>query len=950
MTERKIEFPEKDLPLRDDVSLLGALVGEVIREQGGDALFQAVEVARVAAIRRREVAGAEGELAVALGLPAGRSEERSDDQRAVELAPATVEQLVRSFSTYFQVVNLAEKIHRIRRRRDYLRLDAMPQPGSLVDALNGLRRAGLGVAEVGDLLGRLEIEPVFTAHPTEATRRAILEKHQAIARRLVELMNPALTPPEERVVYERIRAEVTSGWQTEEHPSVRPTVADELDHVLFYVTDVVYRIVPAFYEVLEQALVRVFGEPAGRLEIPNLVRFGSWVGGDMDGNPNVTAETLLATLTEQRQRIFVCYRQEIGSLARHLTQTTPLIGVQPEILERTERYAALLPETVAAVSSRLRDMPYLVFLRLMRERLKRAGEQPEGYGQAGELLDDLRLIARSLEANQGERAGLFNVRRLLRRVETFGFHLAAVDVRQDAEVHRQVIGLGLGDDAWVERPAAERAARLRRELASESPPPQNLDPSARASGPAPPRHESVAIRNRLKAGPERPEIRDTLEVFRALATARRRHGRRSVGLYIISMARGVDDVLSVLLLARWAGLLEPADDGPAVPLDVAPLFETVDDLENAAGTMEELFTDPVYERHLDARGRRQVVMVGYSDSNKDGGIAASRWALHKGQTSLVTVHRDHGVELTIFHGRGGSISRGGGKTRGAVLAAPPGSVAGRLRLTEQGEVINAKYGLRGIALRTLELATGAVAEATAAAPPPSVFEDRWAQIMEEVARDSRRAYRVLVYDHPGFFDYFRRATPIDVIERMLIGSRPASRRSRRGIDGLRAIPWVFAWTQSRHILPGWYGFGTGLERAIDRHGQSEVAAMVRHWPFLGALIGDVEMVLAKADMAIAARYAELAGEPGEEIFATVRAEFERTEELILELQGAEALLDSDSSLQRSIRLRNPYVDPMSLLQVDLLRRWRASDRRDDALFRALLATVHGIAQGLQNTG
>ncbi len=925
MTERQIEFRDKDAPLRDDVSALGGLVGEVIREQGGVDLYQAVEAARIAAIRRREVPGAAGELGTALR----------------QLDPTQVELLVRSFSTYFQVVNLAEKIHRIRRRRDYLRAGILPQPGSLEDAFGRLRSAGLGIDGVGELLGRLEIEPVFTAHPTEATRRAILEKHQAIARRLVERMDPWLTPPEERVALEVIRAEVTSAWQTEEHPPVRPTVADELEHVLFYVTDVIYRIVPAFYEALERAIEKHWGEPGRRLEIPTLLRFASWVGGDMDGNPNVTAATLLATLAEQRTRILACYRREVTALAKHLTQSTSRIDVDPEVHQRIERYAELLPETLEAISSRLRGMPYLVFLRLIHARLKRTGDdqtvgppgggQTRHYGEAGELLDDLRLIARSLKANQGGRAGLFNVRRLLRRVETFGFHLASVDVRQDAEVHRDVIGHVLGDDHWSERPAEERSERLRSELQAGA-----------------------------GAGLEAPEAKATLDVFRALQAARERYGHRAAGLYIISMARGVDDVLSVLLLARRAGLVEEGGVTPeggqrtTVPLDVAPLFETVGDLQAAADTMESLFTDPVYRRHLEARGLRQVVMVGYSDSNKDGGLAASRWALQQAQAALVEVHRDHGVELTIFHGRGGSISRGGGKTRRAVLAAPRGSVDGRLRLTEQGEVINAKYGLRGIALRTLELETGAVVEATAGRTRrdrrPDRRASRWATIMDEIARDSRRAYRALVYEDPGFAEYFRQATPIDVIERMVIGSRPASRRAKRGIDGLRAIPWVFAWTQSRHILPGWYGLGTGLERAVRRHGEGELAAMVGDWPFLRALIDDVEMVLAKADMPIAGRYAELAEEPGERIFGAIRSEFERTSELVLGLQGADALLDSDPTLQRSIRLRNPYVDPMSLLQVDLLRRWRQAERGDEELFRALLATVHGIAQGLQNTG
>ncbi|MEM7356082.1 MAG: phosphoenolpyruvate carboxylase, partial [Acidobacteriota bacterium] len=833
--------------------------------------------------------------------------------------PELVEQLARSFSTYFQVVNLAEKIHRIRRRRDYLR-SATIQPGSLEDVLRQLRRAGLDVKEVHELFCAMAIEPVFTAHPTEATRRAILEKHQAIARRLVERFDPSRTPPEERIALERIRAEVTTAWQTEEHPSIRPSVADELDHVLFFVTDVIYRIVPPFYEALEEALEAVYGEAARDLEVPTFLRFASWVGGDMDGNPNVTAETLLATLREHRGRALACYRREIAALARHLTQSDCCIAYDPEISDLSQRYAGLVPEVYETIPSRYRDMPYRVFLELMLGRLERTDRDAAGgYADVGELTRDLQRIARSLEANRGQHAGLFAVRRLLRRVETFGFHLATLDVRQDAGVHRAVIGRLLGDAEWAERSAAERAERLRRELASAEPRQAPADDG-----------ESVA----------------TLEVFRALVESRQRYGRRATGLYIISMARDVDDVLSVLLLARWAGLVEDGD----VPLDVAPLFETVGDLQAAPETMQTLFDDPVYRRHLATREHRQMVMIGYSDSNKDGGLAASRWALQKGQAALVATHEAAGIGLTIFHGRGGTISRGGGKTRRAVLAAPRGSVGGRLRLTEQGEVINAKYGLRGIALRTLELATGAVALTTATPPPADAREPRWTQMMDEIAGHSRQTYRGLVYDDPGFYDYFRQATPIDVIERMLIGSRPASRRARAGIDGLRAIPWVFAWTQSRHILPGWYGLGSGLEQAVARHGRDAVAEMVREWPYLRALLEDVEMVLAKADMPIAARYAGLAAEAGAPIFDRIRAEFDRTARWVLDLSGSETLLESDVTLQRSIRLRNPYVDPMSLLQVDLLRRWRASERSDDALFHALLSTVHGIAQGLQNTG
>jgi len=417
------------------------------------------------------------------------------------------------------------------------------------------------------------------------------------------------------------------------------------------------------------------------------------------------------------------------------------------------------------------------------------------------------------------------------------------------------------------------------------------------------------------------------------------------------MAEGVDDVLSVLALARWAGL---APAGEQVSLDVAPLFETVADLERAASVLQELVDDPHYRAHLGARHMQQVVMIGYSDSNKDAGIAASRWALQEAQAALVETAERSGVDLTFFHGRGGTVSRGGGRIASAILSAPRGSVKGRLRVTEQGEVINAKYGLRGIAMRTLEQTVSAVALATALPRAPDPREPAWAGIMKEIAADSRAAYRALVYDDARFVEYFQQATPIDVIQRMAIGSRPASRQDPDQpsglIEQLRAIPWVFAWTQSRHLLPGWYGLGTALDRATGRHGTAALAEMVRDWPFLRTLIDDVEMVLAVADFSIAARYARLAGALGERYFPLLRAEFDRAAAHVLALKREGALLDADPALQRSIRLRNPYVDPMSLLQIDLLERWRAAGRPDDDLFRALMASVRGIAQGLQSTG
>ena len=412
------------------------------------------------------------------------------------------------------------------------------------------------------------------------------------------------------------------------------------------------------------------------------------------------------------------------------------------------------------------------------------------------------------------------------------------------------------------------------------------------------------------------------------------------------MAQGADDVLTVLLLARWAGL---ADAAGVVPLDITPLLETVDDLERGPEIVAELLDDPTYRAHLATRGGRQQVMIGYSDSNKDSGIAAARWALHQAEEQLVAVAEARRVDLTLFHGRGGTISRGGGRTHTAALAAPRGAVRGRLRVTEQGEIINAKYGLRGIAIRTLEQAASSVTEATlrdgGEAPSPS-----WREIMDGVAEDSRRAYRALVHEDDGFYAYFREATPIDVIERMNIGSRPASRRRMQGIRDLRAIPWVFAWTQVRAILPGWYGVGTGLEAAITRHGEAALREMFSGWGFMRAMLEDLEMVLAKCDMQIARRYAELAEPRLLGYHETIAAEFHRTVEVVLRLKGASELLQGDPTLSRTIRLRNPYVDPMSLLQVDLLQRWRAGGREDEALFRALLLSINGIAHGLQNTG
>ncbi|MFQ5982270.1 MAG: phosphoenolpyruvate carboxylase, partial [Woeseiaceae bacterium] len=654
--------------------------------------------------------------------------------------------------------------------------------------------------------------------------------------------------------------------------------------------------------------------------VPDLVRFASWVGGDMDGNPNVNAKTIRATMARQRSLILDLYYNECASLSAKLSQSTERIGIDKSIREKIDEYSHVFPNAYHAVPSRHRDMPYRVFLRLIQQRLQATFDDDVfPYEKADQLEADIHLIAKSLEENEGEHAGLFAVRRLQRRIRTFGFHMVTLDVRQDALVHRQVVGECLGEDDWLEWSPVDRLSRIEAALKSRESP----------------------------VSTQGVQTRKTLAVFQAIAFGRRKHGKEAIGPYIVSMTQGADDILSVLLLAYWGQLHNRREE---IPLDITPLLETVDDLRKGPEILESLLANDIYREHLRFRSDRQMVMIGYSDSNKDGGLASARWALQNAQVELARLVSDKDIELTLFHGRGGSISRGGSKTHAAVLGAPPGTVNGRLRVTEQGEIINEKYGLRGIALRTLEQVAGSVALATAMPEHRGSDMPEWHAMMDMIAHESRRAYRGLIYENPRFYDYFRRATPIDLIERMRIGSRPSARRKGEGVEDLRAIPWVFAWTQSRYVLPGWYGFGTGLQTASKAFDTAAFTNMFREWYFMRALTADAEMVLAKADLRIARHYSELAGSLHEEFFPIIEQEYELTRELILQLSGHETLLDGDATLQRAIMLRNPYVDPMSFMQVDLLARWRASNYEDEELFSVLLASVNGIAQGLQNTG
>ncbi len=909
MSRSDIHFPPKHAALRDDVHALGEVVGEVLREQGGEGLFERVEQDRLAAISRRD----------------------SDAQAAAELAtrfrgrpPALARDLVRAFSTWFQAVNLAEKVHRIRRRRQYFLSDAQrPQPGGVEDALAALKARGLGLSEVLKLLANVRIEPVFAAHSSESTRRTLLRKQQRIAQHLLDRLDPTLTPQDVRNIWSSIRVEITAGWQTEEHPRERLTVGDEREQILFYLTEILYRVVPAFYEEITQALAKLYAVPAESIELPTLLHFGSWVGGDMDGNPDVHAKSIRETLARQQQVIVNSYFSECQVLAQRLSQSASRVNVSASLSKRIEEYMTLLPGARSITPARHDRMPYRVFLAQIGERLRHTYDsRPNGYENARQLRADIELIAASLKANKGAHAGLFYVQRLLRRIDTFGFHLAALDVRQHASVLHQVVALGLDDPAWMQRPSVERrrtlAAALERDTGS--------------------RTELDALGKR------------TLAVFDAMVQGRHRYGPDAIGFFIISGASSADDVLAALLLARWAEAYDKRTG--EVALDIAPQFESLEALERCGETMRELLADPLYRRHLEAHGRRQCVLIGYSDSNKEGGTCASRFAIYQAQRHLAQVLAAAGERHVVFHARGSSLARGGGRIDALVKAAPAGAVNGVLRLREQGETVKQGYGLRPIAMRTLERAFNALTLTSSAAQLGMLPADSPGHVAcaATIADASVEAYRLLVYGERDFGDYFRSVTPIDVIERMQIGSRSTHRAAIEGIRGLLPVPWVFAWTQTRHMLPGWYGAGAGLRAAVEMHGLEAIREAYANWFFLRNLLDDIETMLARTDLDIAQAYNVLVPEGARRFFTAIRVEYEVACEHILAVKNSQRLLDTEPTLQRSIQLRNPYVDPMNLMQVDLLRRWRESERQDRDLFEALLASIGGIAQGLQSTG
>jgi phosphoenolpyruvate carboxylase len=683
---------------------------------------------------------------------------------------------------------------------------------------------------------------------------------------------------------------------------------------------VLYKIIPVFYEEIETTLEKIYGPEARDLDLAEIIRFGSWVGGDMDGNPDVHAKTIRETIARHQQLIVNSYFLECQQLAELLSQSASRIDVLPEMQARIETYMVLLPSAQSLSPARHDRMPYRVFLGLIAERLRATYEGRQNqYESAAQLLDDLRLIATSLECNRGRRAGLFQVRRLIRRVRTFGFHLATLDVRQQAGVHSAVIASGLSDEQWAMRSVTERTARLREMLERDEGPSSLLDANGKR----------------------------TLWVFEALAHCRHRYGPDAVGPYVVSMAQGVDDIFAVLTLARWADTADRRTGD--VALDVAPSFATSEALETCGEVMRQLFREPVYQRHLAGRANHQFVLISHAVCNKERGVVSSHWLMRKAQEALVAAAAEAKVDLTIFYGRAGATSRSASRPETLIRSAPAGAVNGRLRLTEQGESINDKYGLRPIALRVFEQTFSSLASTAAGVTPTERVLPQWRQGMEFMAAQGQKAFHSLIYERGDFFDFFRSVTPIDVIERMQIGSRPALRAERNDIASLRAVSWAYAWSQCRYMLPSWYGAGTALAAATRELGEDLLSEMHAHWFFFENLIDEVELALARADFDIARYYDELVDPQFSQPAALIREEYELAKTHILKLKGCARLLDAEPTIQRSIKLRSPYLDPIHLIQVDLLKRWRATAREDRDLLGALLVSVNGIAQGLQGS-
>jgi phosphoenolpyruvate carboxylase len=906
------EDPElKEIPLRRDVRSLGRLLGDVIREQEGDSLFRAVEELRHLSIEHREQAAPDGTPPTT-----PRNDERMQKAErvvdAMDLRQAY--RLTKAFAIYFELTNLAETAHRKRRRRaSLLTADRPPLPGTILGTFLRLRDAGVDRASLLDSLARVAVIPVFTAHPTEVSRRTVLFKRARIARALERIDLLPLTDEEAAEQESLLLAEISALWQSDEVRPQRPRVRDEVQMGLDYYPGVLVSTVPELYKTLADALQRCYGDRVTPRELPAVVRFGSWIGGDRDGNPFVTPEVTRESLQLARETILDHYIRALEALVERLSPSTLQVPVSEALLESLARYRESIPSLDPHPENRSVNEVYRRFLGYVGWRIRTARNEPtspDGYPGAADFVADLELVRESLAANRGERLARLLIDPMIRQVETFGFHLHTLDIRQHARVH----------------------TRARDELFGS----EETDGGAGGLS-EPPSDETLAL----------------FETLRTVADLKRVYPPSAIQSYVISGATSADDVVTLVRLAEVAGIRVAAneDDPGVMPV---PLFESIEDLRNCPAICRELWTRTDYRRLLDSWGRRQEVMLGYSDSNKDGGMLTSTWEIYKAHRALHEVARECDVVLRLFHGRGGTVGRGGGPTQRAIAAQPPRAFDGEIKITEQGEVLNWKYSDAVLAERNLELmVAAALAALTRADAPDREREERWESAMETISADAFAFYREKVAENPDILVYFNEATPVAELEHARIGSRPSRRGETRGLDDLRAIPWVFGWMQSRHVLPAWFGVGHALERFADRGPDEEALLrdMAKDFFIFNDLLRNVEVGMAKADLPIARRYAALVedSELRERVFSMILDEFERTRRALGRVTGQSRLLETNPVLARSIRLRNPYVDPMSLIQVSLLRRKRAG--ADDAdLNYALAATINGISAGLRNTG
>ena len=928
---------DKDLPLIQDIRLLGRILGDVIREQEGVAAYDLVEQIR--------------KLSVAFRRDADQDADKALKKLLKGLTGDQTVSVIRAFTYFSHLANLAEDRHHIRRRAVHERAGSA-QEGSIEVALARLRWAGISPRAVAQSLAKSYVAPVLTAHPTEVQRKSILDSEREIADLLVErddvvaraaLYNSAkdpITPRELSANESQLRARVAQLWQTRLLRYSKLTVADEIENALSYYEYTFLREIPRIYAELEREL--------GNQHIASFLRMGQWIGGDRDGNPNVSAATLELALKRQSDVALRHYLTEVHHLGRELSLSSHLVQVSPDMLALADRS----PDT----SDHRADEPYRraltgVYARLAAtlksltggEAARHAIAPQNPYLSAEEFLADLKVIESSLLSHRASAMTQQRLRPMIRAVEVFGFHLATVDLRQSSDQHERVVAELLAT-ARITPDYSSLSEAERRKLLMQ------LLTDARAL--------------RVMGAQYSEHTANEIAIFETALKMRERYGVEAIRHYIISHTETVSDMLEVLLLQKEVGLMQGTldRDGHA-DLIVVPLFETIEDLRNAAPIMRELYAQPGYAAMVRASGAEQDIMLGYSDSNKDGGIFTSNWELYRAEIALVSLFDELNaaqagapIQLRMFHGRGGTVGRGGGPSYQAILAQPPGTVRGQIRLTEQGEVIASKYANPEIGRRNLETLVAATLEASLLQPTKPATK-AFLDSAEQLSQASMGAYRALVYDTPGFTDYFFSATPIREIAELNIGSRPASRKANQKIEDLRAIPWGFSWGQCRLTLPGWYGFGSAVEAFVKAPGKDPKAQlallqkMYRQWPFFRTLLSNMDMVLAKSDMQLASRYSELVGDSRlrKKVFGTIEAEWQRTSDALVRITGDKQRLAHNSALARSIRHRFPYIDPLHHLQVELIRRWRLG-QGDDRVKTGIQISINGIAAALRNTG